>query len=397
VRTWNFAFGVALILFATRAAAWGSLGHQLITELALRRVPPESPVGQLLGRSPKLALRYAITPDIDWKDFGQLADPQLEQLRHSFSGEEKALHFFQIDAFLPNGDPTPEAVAALPTDPEYAHDVPAFEGLLKHNAGFLRSVGAREAADAVNPQPEAIARNGTLPFRVLQLRALGVAAWRRGDFRAAALYWGTLAHYVGDGFQPFHATYLFNPGGIHRVYEETILEAHAEGLGEREDPASQLWDTRRYAAELDAGVRPEPPTGEVVGLKGLYAAIAVGLKHRDPLIRAFERAKQAHPGAMGRSAAAVTHSAHHPAFSKAVVADFSASRISVPGAGDMTVLQSAERRIEQAAARLAAIWAAAGAEALAGNPGAKAPGENAAFDVAYTIRNYPHPTYLTGR
>ncbi|GHO46265.1 hypothetical protein [Ktedonospora formicarum] len=80
-------------------------------------------------------------------------------------------------------------------------------------------------------------KRGSLLFRVWQLYNLMVAALKEEDVARFVCTAGVLAHYVGDGSQPLHASFLHDghpdnsaEKGVHSAYETKLLDRFTEEL-----------------------------------------------------------------------------------------------------------------------------------------------------------------------
>ena len=80
-----------------------------------------------------------------------------------------------------------------------------------------------------------VIKEGTLPWVTDSTYNALVANFKSGNWDKAALTAADLGHYVGDGFMPLHITanydgQLTSQKGIHRRYEETMIDQHIEGI-----------------------------------------------------------------------------------------------------------------------------------------------------------------------
>lgn len=447
--------------FVGIALGWGSYGHQQINAAAIKLMDESNPLAACFKRNATLITRYAITPDYEWKKVGKMpSDPDLVRKKLSNDHYEHPLHFFEPDAFIKDGKVTPEAIAALPTggfdkdDPtgSYRRVYEKYRDLRKDNEAYITKLDPKKAlADPKNPTAAEVTGHGTAPWRIQQLYRMGVEELKKGNVEKALYYLGTMGHYVGDMSQPFHGSVNYNPGGIHSVFEEKILEEAAHPFaGAEADGATNLWKSFE-GTEKDVLARGQDAMKGLgkVGIDNVVGEaiklVGGGVQYVDPLMKVFDEAKKNyHPprpprqGLMGRQQALLdsadptsrladsldemnrktppsepgedhdhAHEAHrHPSGKErprepsvpiGVVRDFMRSTLTDPTTGKQgTVLDAATRRMGDGAALLARIWETAYREARAENPrvDAIADCEKKEFDLHFTIMNYPRPDYL---
>jgi len=153
----------------------------VITESAAQRV--SGPAADFFRRAGRRLSDASVEPDTILRG-------------HDRSGEEPRSHFINLDAY----EPFP--FAGIPRQIEDAE--------------------ARYGRDAV-------ARNGTLPWRIAGVLKDLAGAMRRGDGARIVTNAGYLSHYVGDAYQPLHLT-VHHDGegacgeGIHRAFEAVMIE-----------------------------------------------------------------------------------------------------------------------------------------------------------------------------
>jgi len=80
-----------------------------------------------------------------------------------------------------------------------------------------------------------VKKEGTLPWTTDSTYRALVQDFKSGNWSKAVLTSADLGHYVGDGFMPLHiaANYdgqLTGQTGIHRRYEETMIDKHIDGI-----------------------------------------------------------------------------------------------------------------------------------------------------------------------
>lgn len=212
------ALTLVLILTATRAHAWGTKEHVLLTRLAVMRIleDPTAPEGL------KTWLR-TVTPDLK----ASLDEEKEFFLKAKLGAEPKGLIGLSYWAIEPdiraNGDKKtkvapfdqPERLLHF-IDLEYLSTEPD-KRVYKHDLSSLPDVtqAPRDMSDARYKEA------GMLPFRVEQCYQNLVAAFKAGKLgtprdpkdEESALRWaGFLAHYVEDNTQPQHATQDYKSG-----------------------------------------------------------------------------------------------------------------------------------------------------------------------------------------
>jgi hypothetical protein len=227
---------------------WGAVGHYTIGSLACD-LPADSRLKKLMrlnrqrvsfdpadvigkaneagpGNDPASPdfVPLADVPDKVWKaagGHGQSAP------FYSRGGPEHPNHYADMD-FVPQGgqslyDLTPDAASLSPAIwRQYYHDV-----------GW-----------------NTVSQRGLLPFRVWQIYKAIVGFVQTGDVKSFVCAAGVLAHYVGDGSQPLHGSYLDDGDpfrkpdgtpvdtalphskgfghGVHSAYEDKMLDQHAD-------------------------------------------------------------------------------------------------------------------------------------------------------------------------
>lgn len=82
---------------------------------------------------------------------------------------------------------------------------------------------------------ERIKKEGTLPWTTDSTYHTLVQNFKLGNWDQAALTAADLGHYVGDGFMPLHITANYDgqlsaQAGIHRRYEETMIDRHIDDI-----------------------------------------------------------------------------------------------------------------------------------------------------------------------
>ena len=82
---------------------------------------------------------------------------------------------------------------------------------------------------------EKVMKEGTLPWVTDSTYNALVKNFKTGNWDQAVLTAADLGHYVGDGFMPLHVAANYNgqlsaQTGIHRRYEETMIDRHIDGI-----------------------------------------------------------------------------------------------------------------------------------------------------------------------
>jgi hypothetical protein len=201
---WGIALGLVLLAEAGPAAAWGDRTHSFVNGLAVESLPA-GPRELFARHRPELETR-ANEPDT----LLRAREGRAEQIRH----------FIDLDAL---------------TAPPFT-DFPRFY---------------REAARRFGR--ENLERHGVLPWVILRFRRQLAEALQRSDEPAAVREAAYLGHYVADAYQPLHLTANHDgqksgATGIHKRFEDGLVDAHLDRLGERVrervGPAARLGDPR---------------------------------------------------------------------------------------------------------------------------------------------------------
>ena len=171
------AAAAALCLRPGPASAWGFTAHRLVNEKAIETLP--EPLRAFFQTSAPYVIEHAVDPDL-WRAVAQDPEPN---------------HYLDMDFFGP-----PSA------------------GLIPHDeAEHLRVHGA----DA--------AEKGRLPWRVGEVYAELVKAFRDRDAARILDRAAVLGHYVGDAYVPLHAATNYDgkttgQTGIHNRWESEMVE-----------------------------------------------------------------------------------------------------------------------------------------------------------------------------
>ncbi len=411
---------VSAFCVVTAVLGWGSYGHQQINNAAIKLMDPGNPLARCFLKNMSLVTRYAITPDYEWKLVGKAPDdPKLKSKKASNDRYEHPLHFFEPDAFIKDGKVTPEAIDRLP-DGEYAKVFPEYQKMRTENESHVVDMDpAKKLKDPKLASIEEVTGHGTAPWRIKQLYNLGVQALKKGDTKMAMYYLGTMGHYVGDMSQPFHGSLNYDgkkysppADGIHSVFETRILAEAAASVHGKTD-AGNNWTT--FKATEDAVVA----RGKAVNLalsdslvtrdnvvRESLRLVGSGNAYVEPLLKSFSESREKNKHLKeDHSAEDPDHSHHkageaaHPSTPVAVVRDFMKAQVRDPLTGKPTaVLDLANDRMGDGAALLARIWESAYRQARQENPDMPdiSDCEKLAFDLGFTINNYPKPDYLPG-
>jgi predicted AlkP superfamily phosphohydrolase/phosphomutase len=186
----TLAFGLALLCSTGHAEAWGFTAHRMANRKAVATLP--RPLRAFFEANAAYLAEHAIDPDL-WRAAG--------------AAGEGPNHFLDMDAFGPY----------------------PFDGIPRSEAEHLRVHGK----DALE--------KGRLPWRVAEVYAELVAAFRAGDLARILERAAVLGHYVSDAHVPLHAALnydgqLSGQGGVHARWEAGMVE--------------------RFERQLDAAVLP---------------------------------------------------------------------------------------------------------------------------------------------
>lgn len=191
---------------APRAQAWGFAAHMYIADRAIDLLPAELKPFYVKYRADVVA--HAIDPDtyrsVGWTD-------------------EEPRHFVDMDSY------GPFPFRDLPHD-------------------YSAAVAARGA--------EFVKKNGVLPWRTQEMfdklrdnfRQTATAPYARDNVK---LFSSVVAHYVADGYQPFHAAanydgQLTGQNGIHSRFETELFERYKSRLTIAPPPVTPVASAREY-------------------------------------------------------------------------------------------------------------------------------------------------------
>jgi len=96
-----------------------------------------------------------------------------------------------------------------------------------------------------------VMKEGTLPWVTDSTYKALVQNFKSGNWSQAVLTTADLGHYVGDGFMPLHIAANYNgqlsgQEGIHRRYEETMIDRHIENIQFKTSTCSKIENVQSY-------------------------------------------------------------------------------------------------------------------------------------------------------
>ena len=96
-----------------------------------------------------------------------------------------------------------------------------------------------------------VIKNGTLPWVTDSTYKALVQNFKSKNWQQAELTTADLGHYVGDGFMPLHITgnyngQLTNQTGIHRRYEETMIDQYIDSISFKTSRIKKVKDVHIY-------------------------------------------------------------------------------------------------------------------------------------------------------
>jgi predicted AlkP superfamily pyrophosphatase or phosphodiesterase len=195
------ALGALLALLPVSARPWGFAGHRLVNHKGVSTLP--APLRALFEANGDYLSEHAIDPDL-WRRLGE-------------GGPD---HYLHVDAFGP--------VAGIARD-ERAH-------LAAHGP--------------------AAAEEGRLPWRVAEVYAELVAAFRARDAPRLLERAAVLGHYVGDAHVPLHAVRDYDgqaigQAGIHTRWEAALVARYERQIAARLAPGPARRIADPFRASLD--------------------------------------------------------------------------------------------------------------------------------------------------
>jgi hypothetical protein len=123
-------------------------------------------------------------------------------------------------------------------------DIDIYEDFIKK-----RKIEENFEAACVKYGKEKVIKNGTLPWVTDSTYKALVANFKSKNWNRAVLTAADLGHYVGDGFMPLHITanyngQLSNQTGIHRRYEETMIDKNIDRINFKTSEINKVPDVQ---------------------------------------------------------------------------------------------------------------------------------------------------------
>lgn len=162
---------------------WGEKGHKITTQFALNLIPYQI---KLTNETKAAIIKHSVDPDS----------------RKRNDSTEGPKHFIDIDSYKE----------------------------------FLEGQMITSKDSLVNLYDETtVDESGVLPWATVETFNKLVEAFKSKNENDIILYMSDLAHYVGDGHQPQHATINYNGAitgqkGIHKRYESEMVDANLDQL-----------------------------------------------------------------------------------------------------------------------------------------------------------------------
>lgn len=431
MNTFCTALITMLFLHSAQVWGWGQYGHEQVNSAAIDLLDPSLSMTKCFRDARHMMIRYAITPDVEWKANVKIKNITRANFLSQRSNDcvEHPFHFFEADAFAkPDED-----VTKLPCDGDYGgRAYQKYSQLMKKNMDHVVLVDpSKRIQNPDDPTPKDVAEHGTAPWRIRSLYLASVKAMKSGDFRLAALYLGSIGHYVADMTQPFHSTLNFDGdykpqdehSGIHHEIDTGLLfrvvsskkDADSVFLSFSETHAPVLESAKRKLNEF-----PEH-FSETDIIPSVMKLVASSLQLIDPLLQAYKKQCDLANKDIPRTkrAPSSTPPATSPEEIPAPVVEIepvvptrfcerssgkkysrvrslrtknedalNATKLGSEG----TVLQVIEGRLALAAALTSKLWAAA--FSAAGHPDfGNCTGDDWKFSQSYAIQKYLRPDY----
>lgn len=193
-----------VVLAPQPASAWGFEAHKFIMERAIALLPAQ--IRPFFEAVRVEVIEHSIDPDL-WRTAGW--------------EDESPRHFFDMDAY--GAHPFKE----VPRDMD--------EAIKKHGIEF-------------------VTKNGTLPWRTLEVQERLVEAFRQKQIYAReniTFFASVIGHYVSDANVPFHATlnhdgHLTQQWGIHSRFEKELFERYRTWMRISPRPVFRIPDPRAF-------------------------------------------------------------------------------------------------------------------------------------------------------
>lgn len=333
-----------------------------------------------------------------------------------------------------------------------------YDDMFKHYTERRRENAARilkfdpekaKDSDLNNPTGRDVVQQGSAPWRIVQLYKLGLEEMRQAKksrqnkdeagasihFKKALLAMGAMGHYVGDMGQPFHSSLNFDgqaseppQSGIHHNFEAQILDdtVLAKNPDGEQNKDSGMWpdftathgEVLTFAARA-AEVKFKRPLVQVIAkdpkhiVRSVMSLVAEGYDLVPEILDLHEVARQ--QAEKLKSDAKAEQLALQKQFDDEAAAKEKETGKKVKPKhatlrktenqakifaklqtkSGMTVLQSAEKRIADAAILLARLWFSALEKAGVKDKDLGTYCPAVTFDRGFAINNYPMPDYHT--
>ena len=207
--------GLGILVSCSQGFGWGATGHEIVSYSGAALA---SGGGRAFWGANVSGMRQLSTvPDRVWKSSATYA-------------QESSNHWFQVDNYYQN------------------YDASTIQQFPKVYAQAVSQYGA-----------DVIIKNGTAPWRIVQLYQLAVAAFRSGRTSLGLQYAGTMSHYIGDLSQPLHVSENFDgadtgQSGIHAWFETTNIQNETAIRARVMQEAQQLLSRQDYLAETSGSL-----------------------------------------------------------------------------------------------------------------------------------------------
>jgi hypothetical protein len=207
-----FVLALSLASVPPAARAWGTTGHRIIGEVAMRALPDDLPA---FLTSPQAAATIAqLGPEMD----------RLKGAGFSFDRDEDPAHYVDVGDDRRIGGAV--TLGALPSDMEAYAAALRVDGTDPYKVGYLPY--------AIADGWEVLRKNFAYWRAFDYLSRNGATAAARAAFTNERLLreqiiiyqLGMWAHFVGDGSQPLHVSVHYNDRGLHAPFEGAFVRAH---------------------------------------------------------------------------------------------------------------------------------------------------------------------------
>lgn len=422
---------IPALSFSSFAQGWGQYGHEAVNQSAIDLLSTSDSIGACFQTPAAryLVTRYAVTPDIEWKTDMSLPnlDSEDKLARRDNDCYEHPLHFFEADAFVtPSNDQDAifKAFSIESLSGDY-RDVAfkEYSKMMASKINYILTVDPSKAIESkLSPTTLDVSLHGTAPWRARSLYLASVEAMKKKDFQLAALYLGSMGHYVGDMSQPFHTTLNFNGGfpaeartvGIHHEIDTGLFETLWTAKQKKNHTQKDANDVYNSFENTKADVQStaEVEFKQIADLNEanivatiLERLVASGYPEVESLLKAYQQ-----ECTDANSTIASKNTKKRGVASKAPSTEKYCVNIPIGAAGKTkvrsigiarekklsdyslppTILKALEMRLGKSSAILAKLWISAWKEA-----GQPAFGDCSTwkFDQSYAIKNYLKPDY----